>query len=79
MVHFPQRTITVAYHLDAFTGVIIEPSSSPSTPNPRDGKVLFDGKPLKTFPLPITHCKTSIRAVAIADPSGSVSDVPRRC
>ncbi len=67
-----QSTLTVAYHLDAFTGAIIEPPSS--SPNPKDGKVLFDGEPLKTFPLPITHCKTSIRAVAVADPSGSVSD-----
>jgi hypothetical protein len=68
-----QGSSTVAYHLNAFTGAIIEPKANGGSINPVDGRHLFDGEPTQVFPLPIAHCKTAIRAVAVADKDGAVS------
>ncbi|KAJ9103363.1 hypothetical protein QFC19_004462 [Naganishia cerealis] len=68
---------TVAYHVDAFTGRIVQNASAgmPLMPG-MGGKVLFTGRPLHAFPLPIEHCKTHIRAVAVIDSSEQVHFFP---
>ncbi|KAJ9104572.1 hypothetical protein QFC21_002070 [Naganishia friedmannii] len=70
-------TETVAYHVDAFTGKILRDGSDDKPLMPgMGGKVLFQGRPLYTFPLPIEHCKSHIRAVAIIDTSEQVHFFP---
>lgn len=69
-----QSIETVAYHVDAFTGKIMRESSDDKPLMPgMGGKVLFEGRPLYAFPLPIEHCKSHIRAVAVIDKSEQVS------
>ncbi|KAJ9115119.1 hypothetical protein QFC22_005449 [Naganishia vaughanmartiniae] len=68
---------TVAYHIDAFTGKIIRDASDDKPLMPgMGGKVLFKGRPLYAFPLPIEHCKSHIRAVAVIDRSEQVHFFP---
>lgn len=68
-----QSIETVAYHIDAFTGKILRDGSDDKPLMPgMGGKVLFEGRPLYAFPLPIEHCKSHIRAVAIIDTSEQV-------
>ncbi|GHJ84629.1 hypothetical protein NliqN6_1031 [Naganishia liquefaciens] len=68
---------TIAFHVDAFTGAIVrdDKSAKPLIPG-MAGKVLFSGKPVHAFPLPIEHCKTHIRAVAVVDQSQRVHFFP---
>ncbi len=70
------KTKTVAYHFDAFTGQELSSKPSSAVVKPA-GREIFDGEPSRIFPLPVAHCKTHIRALAIASQRDTVRDTPK--
>lgn len=63
---------TLAYHVDAITGKTVDILDQ-EVSGIEAGKVIAQGRSVKTFMLPVEHCKTKKRAVAIIDQDDKVS------
>ncbi|WWC58978.1 uncharacterized protein I303_101524 [Kwoniella dejecticola CBS 10117] len=65
---------TVAYHLDAYTG-LISGEVDPVNHLPL-GKTLFEGRYQDAFPLPFENCGTKATVLAVIDPANSLHIFP---
>jgi hypothetical protein len=64
---------TVAFHVDAFTGIVSGEKTSTGLPT---GKTLFDGRPESAFLLPFENCGSKIRVVGVVDASTNLHIFP---